>query len=70
MKLLKAEIYSARQHTRTEPMAEDDGLRRSAERAKQAVGWGRRGEGCISRTCRPPIDESLTRTYPSGKVAN
>lgn len=54
-------------HTRPRP---GEGQGRPAERARQEIGHGRRGEGGIFGALRPAAGEALTRPHPSRSAAD
>jgi transposase len=65
-----AKSYPGREPVHAEPRPDVDGRAKPAERAKQEVDSGRRGQGYVFGAFRPATGEALTPPYPSRSTAN
>ncbi|QDV37315.1 transposase [Tautonia plasticadhaerens] len=65
-----AKSFPGQRLVRAEPRAGAEGQARAAERARQEVDYGRRGEGYIFGAFRPATGEAMTRPYPSRSAAS
>ena len=65
-----AKSYPGPKPIHTEPRQETEGDGQPAGRARQEVGYGRRGQGYIFGAFRPTTGAALTRPYPSRSTAN
>ena len=65
-----AKSFPGQEVVRAVPTVREDGQVPPAERAKQAVDYGRRGKGYIFGAFRPATGDAFTHPYPGRTIVN